>query len=154
MNLSNLNNECFTLINQIPASETVMTKTAWRKHRLSKCAKKDGLYDRSSGGMIFKANTWTAFLYNWQYYKKPLWNNDGYYTLSESEQEEYFTVNVGDLLIFADIPDKVPESLQEFNALRDKYKEQGGIITGTEVYISFKNNGVPWETNHIEVIKT
>ena len=152
--LSILNSDSFTLINQIPKSETVATKTAWRKNILTMCGKKDGIYDRSSGGMIYKANTWTAFIFDWQNYKKPLWTAGGYYALTQSEQAQWFTVSVGDLLIFADIPDTAPESLQEFNTLRDKYKDSGGIITGAEVYIRFKPDGTPWRTNHIEVIKS
>lgn len=151
--LSNLNGDIFTLINQIPMSSTTATKTAWKKHTLTKCGKHDGLYDKSTGSMAFKTNTWTAYIYDWQKYKRPLWTNDGYYSLPDEEQNSCFTVNTGDLLIFADIPDKVPATLQEFNSIRDKYKDNGGIITGTEVYINFHPNGTPWKTNHIEVIK-
>ena len=117
------------------------------------CGKKDGLYDKTSGAMVFKANTWTAFVYDWEQYRKPLWTDGGYYALSDADKGGHFTVNVGDLLIFAEIPDAVPKTLQEFNALRDKYKDSGGIITGSEVYINYKPNGAPWRTNHIEIIK-
>ncbi|WP_249311795.1 hypothetical protein [Congzhengia minquanensis] len=151
--LSNLNSEVFTIINQIPTSQTVATKSAWVKHTLTMCGKKDGLYDKTSGAMVFKANTWTAFIYNWEQYKKPLWTDGGYYALADEKKGGHFTVNVGDLLIFAEIPDAVPKTLQEFNALRDKYKDNGGIITGSEVYINYKPNGAPWSTNHIEIIK-
>ncbi len=151
--LSNLKSEVFTIINQMPTSQTVATKSAWVKHTLTMCGKKDGLYDKTSGAMVFKANTWTAFIYNWKQYKKPLWTDGGYYALPDTDKGKYFTVSVGDLLVFDDIPDNTPETLQEFNALRDKYKYSGGIITGSEVYINYRPNGVPWRTNHIEIIK-
>ena len=151
--LSDLNGQVFTIINQIPQSQTVATKTAWKKHTLTDCGKRDGLYDKSSGTMLYRANAWTAYIQNWQRYKKPNWLDGGYYALTEDEKEEYFTVNVGDLLIFADIPDAAPATLQEFNVLRDKYKDMGGVITGAEVYISYKPNGTPWATNHVEAIK-
>lgn len=151
--LSDLDTDIFTIINQIPSSQTIATKTAWKKHRLVKCSKKDGIYDKSNGQMAYKANTWTAYIKDWQSYRKPLWVDGGYYTLTENDKDKYFTVNVGDLLIFADIADNAPLSIQEFNALKDKYKDCGGVITGTEVYINYKNNGEPWRTNHIEVIK-
>lgn len=153
MSLSKLNGEVYTIINQIPISQSVATKAGWKKHKLKNCGRRDGLYDKSSGQMFYKDNTWTAYAGDWQRYKKPLWNEDGYYSLKESEQEQYFTANVGDLLIFSDIPDDAPTTLQEFNILRDKYKNNGGIVTAAEVYISFRSNGEPWKTNHIEVIK-
>ena len=151
--LSNLNNQVFTIINQIPTSQGVATKTAWKKYRLDNCGKKDGLYDKSNGTMAYKANTWTAFIYNWQQYKPPLWVDNGYYTLTDEEKADYFTANVGDLVIFSDVFDDAPTTTQEFNALRDKYKDMGGIITGAEEHINYKPNGTPWKTNHIECIK-
>lgn len=151
--LSNLNGQVFTIINQIPTSRAIATKVAWKKYRLDNCGKRDGLYDKSSGTMVYKANTWTAYIQNWQQYKKPNWLDGGYYSLTENEKEQYFTVGIGDLLIFSDIADSVPTNLTEFNALRDKYKDIGGIVTGTEEYINYKPNGAPWATNHIEVIK-
>ncbi len=151
--LTKLNNKVFTIINQIPTSATVATKTAWKKFRLENCKKDSQIRDASSGTMAFKANTWTAFIYNWQNYKPPLWSDNGYYTLTDEEKANYFTANVGDLVIFSDVFDDAPTTLQEFNALRDKYKDMGGIITGQEVYINYKPNGTPWKTNHIELIK-
>ena len=148
---SNLNGQVFTIINQIPTSQTVTTKIAWKKYRLTDCGKRDGLYDKSSGTMAYRANTWTAYIMNWQQYKPPTWLDSGYYALAD--KSEHYTANVGDLLIFYDIADNVPTTLQEFNALRDKYKDMGGIITSQEVYIKHKPNGTPWKTNHIECIK-
>lgn len=153
MSLSNLKNEVFTIINQIPECQDTATKKEWQKTTLFHCGKKDGLYDKSTGTMIYKANTWTAFIYDWTKYKPPLWLDGGFYSLSADEKSLHFTVNAGDLLIFSDIPDAVPSTLQEFNALRDKYKYNGGIITGQEVYINFRPDGKPWQTNHIEIIK-
>ena len=149
--LSNLNGETFTIINQIPQSQTVATKIGWEKHILINCSRRDGLYDKSSGQMVYKSNTWTAYIHGYQNYRMPLWCNDGYYSIDT--RDDYFTVNVGDLLIFADIDDTAPKSQQEFVALRDRYKDLGGIITACEVYIRYKPDGTPWNTNHIEVIK-
>ncbi len=151
--LSNLNGKVFTIINQIPTSATVSTKIEWKKYRLTDCGKRDGLYDKSSGTMAYKANTWTAYIGNWQEYKPPIWLGGGYYALTDADKAECYTANVGDLLIFANVTDNVPTTLQEFNALRDKYKDIGGVITSQEVYIKHKPNGTPWKTNHIELIK-
>lgn len=153
MGLSDLNGQHFTIINQIPTSQSIPTKVAWKKRLLTKCNKKDGIYDKSSQEIVHKANTWTAYIFDWPDYKPSLWVDGGYYSLSDNLKDTCFTATVGDLLIFAEIDDPAPTSIREFDALRDKYKDHGGIITEAEAYISYRPNGKPWRTNHIEIIK-
>ena len=85
--LSDLNCGQFTIINQIPKSQAITTKIRWIKHTLVNCDKKDGLYDKSSGQILYRANTFTAYVYDWQRYKKPLWDKDGYYALPDAEKK-------------------------------------------------------------------
>lgn len=151
--LSDLNSQHFTIINQIPTSQTVSTKRAWKKHFLTKCNRRDGIYDKSSREVIYKANTWTAYIFDWIDYMPPLWFEGGYYDLDDELKDRCFTVAVGDLLIFSEIDDPTPKSISEFDALRNKYKDYGGVVTGAEVYINYRQNGKPWRTNHIEIIK-
>lgn len=138
--LSNLSGSVFTLINQFTADGT----QKYTKHILKNCGKREGIYDKSSGQMFYKAGTWTAYIKDWEKYKPPAEYNG---------EENRYTVNVGDLLIFADIADVAPTDFKGFNALRDKYKNCGGIVTGVEVYINYKPDGTPWKTNHVEVIR-
>ena len=149
--LSNLRDETFTIINQIPQSAAVSTKTAWKKVTLRHCGRINGIYDRTSGAMIYKANTFTAYIYDWEKYKAPHWFDGGYYALAD--KDNYFTVNIGDLIVFADIPDAVPTTLQEFQSMVTKYKDNGGTVSSAQAYINYKANGEPWKTNHIEAIK-
>ena len=151
--LSNLKNETFTIINQIPQSASVATKKQWKKHTLKNCDKKDGIYDKSSGTMVYKANTFTAFVFDLKHYKEPNWLGNGYYSMDDVSKESFYTANVGDLIIFAPIPEIAPTTTAEFTALTQKYRDMGGIISGVNVYINHKPNGVPWRTNHIELIK-
>ena len=151
--LSNLNHETFTIINQIPKSPSVATKVAWKKYKLIGCDKREGLFDKSSGTMMYKANSFTVFVNDWQNFKPPHWLNDGFYAMSDIDKEGFYTANVGDLIIFADIPDISPTTTAEFTALTQKYKDMGGIISGVNVYINYKPNGEPWATNHIELVK-
>ena len=151
--LSNLNHETFTIINQIPQAPKIPTKIAWKKYTLKGCDKKVGLYDKTSGTMVYKANSFTAYIYDWEHYKAPVWLNDGYYTIADVDKGDYYTANVGDLIIFADIPDIAPATTAEFAELTQKYKDIGGIISGVNVYINHKPDGTPWKTNHIELIK-
>ena len=103
--------------------------------------------------MVYKANTFTAYIYDWEQYKSPNWLNGGYYALADKDKGNYFTVNIGDLIVFADIPDTVPTTLQEFQTLVTKYKDNGGTVSSAQAYINYKSNGTPWKTNHIEAIK-
>ena len=151
--LSNLSHETFTIINQIPQAPNISTKVEWRKHTLQNCDRRDGLFDKSSGTMMYKANTFTVFLKDWEHYREPMWLNGGFYSLPDVDKEGLYTANIGDLIIFADIPDAVPTNVSEFNALVQKYKDLGGTITGKNVYINYKPDGTPWNTNHIELIK-
>lgn len=151
--LSVLNNEVFTIINQIPQSPTVPTKIKWKKNKLGLCDKKDGLYDKSSGTMIYKANAFTVFTKDWERYRAPHWLDNGFYSLADVDKNGLYTANVGDLIIFADIPDEAPTTTAEFTALTQKYKDIGGVISGVNVCINYKPNGDPWKTNHIELVK-
>lgn len=150
---SNLFSETFTIINQIPQSQTVPTKVKWKKHFISMCDRRDGIFDRSSGTMAYKANAWTVWCKDWEKYRPPIWTAEGYYTLGDDEKDNYFTANVGDLVVFAEIPDVVPTTVQEFQELVTKYRENGGTITQAQSYINYRADNTPWATNHIEMIK-
>ena len=151
--LSDLNTGVYTLINQIPASAESAAKTTWKKHYLPQCSKQYGLYDKSKEAMVYDANAFTVFCKNWQDYRRPLFVDGGYYALADAEQDKYFTVKPKDLIIFAKIDDPAPTSTAEFIALKNKYADLGGEVTGAEVYIHYRPNGEPWKTNHIEIIK-
>lgn len=150
--LSNLYNKTFTIINQIPTSETVATKIAWVKHSISHCDKVGSIYDKSTGNMVYKVNTFTAYIKDWQNYREPSFSDDGYYSIYQTEKTAY-TANVGDLVIFREIDDPAPTTLKEFNDLRSKYATEGGILTSVEAFINYKDGKTPWETNHIELVK-
>lgn len=150
--LSNLFDKTFTVINQIPTSQTVATKIAWVKHTIKGCDVASGIYDKSTGNMVYKANTFTAYLMDWQNYREPNFSKQGYYSIYQTEKTLY-TANVGDLVIFREIDDTVPTTLKEFNDLRTKYAHEGGILTTVEAFINYHNDKTPWRTNHIELIK-
>lgn len=151
--LSELKDKTFTIINRIPTSASNAQIISYKKYTLNNCDFQNGIYDRTTNTMVYKANTWTAWLNDWQNYKPPTWLEGGYYALTDDEKANCFTANVGDLLVFGKIPDIAPTTTQEFQKLVEKYKNQGGTITSSEAYINYKSNGTPWRTNHIELIK-
>lgn len=150
--LSNLTDKTFTIISQIPTSTTVSTKIAWVKRVIKGCDKTDGIYDKSTGTMVYKANSFTAYLSDWQNYREPNFSDNGYYSLYGTDDKLY-TATAGDLIIFGEIDDPAPNNAQEFNNLRNKYANNGGILTGAEAFINYRGDGKPWRTNHIELIK-
>lgn len=151
--MSNLFSETFTIINQIPQSPTIATKIKWKKNFISRCDRRDGLFDKSTGTMAYKANAWTVWCKDWESYRPPLWIDSGYYALPDDEKADYWTANVGDLIVFAEIEDVEPTTTREFQELVTKYKDYGGTITSAQAYINFRPDGTPWRTNHIEMIK-
>lgn len=153
MMMSDLFSETFTIINQIPASQTNASKAKWKKHFISMCGRRDGIFDRSSGTMAYRANAWTVWCKDWEKYKPPNWADNGYYTLGDDDKADCFTANVGDLVVFAEIPDTEPTTVQEFQTLANKYRDNGGTITSAQAYINYHADGKPWTTNHIEMIK-
>lgn len=52
----------------------------------------NGIYDRTSGSMVYKANTFTAYINDWEVYRPPNWLDGGYYVLSDDEKENCFTI--------------------------------------------------------------
>lgn len=153
MSLSNFNPQIFTIYNRITKGQESSEFAYAMRQRVENCASVGGVLDRTSGIMANRASTWTAFLHDWQRYKPPHWDKGGFYALSDSEKRGTYTVNVGDLIVFGNVTDKAPESLREFNALCEKYKNNGGVVTSCQAYIMFDAQGRPWSTNHIEAVK-
>ena len=152
--LSNLKDKTFTIINRVPTSETNHQTVKWKKFTLEGCGWVGGIYDKSSGTVINRNNTWTAWIGNWQAYTPPTFCDGGFYALSDEEISRHYTVTAGDLLIFDDIPDSEPANEREFQTLASKYKNMGGLLTGAEVYINYRPNGNPWRTNHITIVRS
>ena len=67
-------------------------------------------------------------------------------------KQHSYTIAVGDLIVFDDVDDVAPSSVAEFNALVNKYKNNGGTVTSSEAFINY-NGSTPWKTNHIEAVR-
>lgn len=151
--LSNLYNQTYTIINQIPTSQKNAKKRLWVKRYLKHCDKIGGVYDKTSGVLFLSDEAFTVYIKDWEHYRPAVWTNGGYYTLPDNTKSEYFTAARGDLIIFDKINDPAPVNGEEFDALIDKYKGMGGTLSDVMDYINYKNDGTPWRTNHIELIK-
>lgn len=151
--LSNLYNQTYTIINQIPTSQSNGKKRLWIKHTLRQCDSVGGIYDKTSGTMFLSDETFTVYIRSWQDYRPPVWTDGGYYALPDNIKPGYFTASSGDLIIFREIDDPAPADGDEYDALIEKYAKMGGTISDVEVYINYKPDSTPWRTNHIEIIK-
>lgn len=145
--LSNLCDKTFTLINQIPQSQTNKKKIAWHKHTLTKCDVVGGVYDRSQHTLIKTSGEYTAYIKDWERYIPA----QQYYNMSDCSDK--FTIAKGDLIIFSDIPEDAPSDGDSFDLLVDKYSGNCMTVSDFELYINYRSDGKPWKTNHIEVIK-
>lgn len=137
---------------QIPTSASIATKAKWIKYTLKGCDKTDGVYDKTSDTIINKATSWTVYVKDWQSWRAPSWVGRGYYAQTALEKQNTYTIAVGDLIVFDDVDDVVPSSVAEFNALVNKYKNNGGAVTSSEAFINY-NGSTPWKTNHIEAVR-
>lgn len=137
---------------QIPTSASIATKTKWIKYTLNGCDKTDGVYDKTSDTVVNKATSWTVYVKDWQSWRAPSWVGGGYYAQTALEKQNTYTIAVGDLIVFDDVDDVAPSSVAEFNALVNKYKNNGGAVTSSEAFINY-NGSTPWKTNHIEAVR-
>lgn len=150
--LSNLYNQTFTIINQIPESQTKHKKVAWTKHILKRCDKVGGIYDKSQNAMVLTSGEYTVYIKDWQDYVMASWNGCGFYG-NEEKRQNHFTLAKGDLIIFDEILDSVPTSGDEYDALIEKYADNSMTVADFEVFINYRADGTPWDINHIEVMK-
>ena len=137
---------------QIPTSASISTKAKWIKYTLKGCDKTDVVYDKTSDTIVNKATSWTVYIKDWQSWRPPSWVGNGYYALTALDKQGAYTISVGDLIVFDDVDDVAPSSVAEFNALVNKYKNNGGAVTSSEAFINY-NGSTPWKTNHIEAVR-
>ena len=103
--------------------------------------------------MFYKSNTWTAYIKEWAKYKAPLWTDGGYYALTDEEMAEASTVNVNDLLIFADIEDDVPRTITNLTHCAKNTKTVAALLPDVKYISNTSRTGNRGEQTTIEVIK-
>lgn len=147
--LTNLFDKTFTVINQIPKSNFSGQKVSWEKHVLKGCACTGGIYDKSKKAISLSGGKFTVYIKNVEKFKPPCFAEkaeDGYYSAPRDKRADFFTLGKGDLIVFDIIPDEVPKSVEEYDALIEKYGTNMMTVSGYEVF-----NVKDWRTNHIEV---
>lgn len=144
--LTDLCGKVFTVINKIPKSSFSGQKISWEKHIVKNCACVGGIYDKSKGTISNSGGKFTVYIKEIGKFKAPSFSAGGYYALEKDKRTNFFTLAKGDLIVFDDISGNAPESIEEYDALIEKYGETAMTVSGYEMFCA---DG--WKTSHIEV---
>lgn len=94
------------------------------RHIIDKCLIQRGYTERTDGTIQNNINAITIITKDVEKYKSPI----EYKQLATDEKEDYFTVQIDDFVVLSEIDDVVTTS-KEFQALQQKYKDNGFLVT-------------------------
>lgn len=120
--LVNLFNRKVTIYNDI--ADDGITDRHFDRFVVDKCSVQSGYVEKADGTVQNIVNSVSVITRDIAHYKTPL----EYNRLPVDEKEKYFTARVDDFIVLAEVDDIVTTS-QEFRALREKYKNNGILIT-------------------------
>ena len=95
------------------------------------CNIKKGALPNADGTIEKVVNAQTITTKDIEHYKTPI----EYALLPADEKDKYFTVNVNDFVVLADVDDVVTTS-REFQDLQSKYKNNGFSVTAVNEYLN------------------
>lgn len=121
--------EKVTIYNDIPQTED--TPRSLGRFVVGCCNIQGGTADKSDGTIRNAVNSKTVITKDIEHYKPP----QEYLSLSETDRESCFTVQVGDFIVFGEADDTVANA-SEFAALQIKYKNFGMKVTAVDVSIN------------------
>ena len=94
------------------------------------CNIQKGILQNADGTIEKVVNAQTITTKDVEHYKTPL----EYALLPVDEKDKYFTANVNDFVVLAEVDDVVTTS-REFQELQSKYKNNGFSVTAVNEYI-------------------
>ena len=97
---------------------------------IDKCNIQKGVLQSADGTIEKVVNAQTVITRDVKHYKPPL----EYALLPADEKDKYFTANVYDFVVLAEVDDIVTTS-REFQDLQSKYKNNGFSVTAVYEYI-------------------
>lgn len=97
---------------------------------IDKCNIQKGVLQSADGTIEKVVNAQTITTKDIEHYKTPL----EYARLPVDEKDNYFTANVNDFVVLAEVDDVVTTS-REFQELQSKYKNNGFSVTAVNEYI-------------------
>lgn len=110
-----------TIYNDIPAD--AVNDRHFDRFVIERCNIQGGIVSKADGTVENVVNAVTVITKDVDRYKAPL----DYAALPVDVREEYYTVQVGDFIVFAEVYDEVTTS-REFAELQNKYKGNGIVV--------------------------
>lgn len=117
-----------TIYNDIP--KTAVEDRHFDRFVIDKCNIQKGMLQNADGTIEKVVNAQTITTKDIEHYKTPL----EYALLPADEKDKYFTANVNDFVVLAEVDDVVTTS-REFQDLQSKYKSNGFSVTAVNEYI-------------------
>ena len=117
-----------TIYNDIPKDG--VNNRRFDRFVIRKCNIQKGSLQNADGTIEKVVNAQTVTTKDIEHYKTPL----EYALLPADIKDNYFTANVNDFVVLAEVDDVVTTSA-EFQALQKKYKENGFSVTAVNAYI-------------------
>lgn len=117
-----------TIYNDIPAD--AVNQRRFDRFLIEKCNIQGGIVSKSDGTIENIVNAITVITKDIKQYKPPL----EYAKLPVDIKEDYYTVQVGDFIVLAEVDDIVTTS-REFAELQSKYEGNGMVVRSVSVNI-------------------
>ena len=118
-----------TIYNDIP--KTAVEDRHFDRFVIDKCDIQKGMLQNADGTIEKVVNAQTIITKDIEHYKTPL----EYALLQADEKDKYFTANVNDFVVLAEVDDVVTTS-REFQDLQSKYKNNGFSVTEVNEYLN------------------
>ena len=117
-----------TIYNDIPAD--AVNARRFDRFVIDKCNIQGGIVSKADGTIENIVNAVTVITKDTEHYKQPM----EYAKLPVDIKEEYYTVQVGDFIILAEVDDVVTTS-REFAELQNKYADNGIVVRSVSANI-------------------
>lgn len=116
-----------TIYNDIP--EDSVNPRRFDRHVIERCLVYDTLAESADGTIQRIINAQNVISKDVEHYKTPI----EYAQLPMDEKESYYTVQVDDFVVLAEVEDVVTTG-REFQELQQKYKNNGFSVTAVSAY--------------------
>lgn len=126
--MTNFFKDKVTIYNDIPAD--AVNPRRFDRFVIDKCNIQSGILQNSDGTIEKVVNAQTVITRDVYRYKTPL----EYALLPADEKDKYFTANVNDFVVLAEVDDIITTS-REFQELQEKYRNNGFLVTAVNSYI-------------------
>lgn len=128
-----------TIYNDIPSDG--VNPRRFDRFVIDKCLVYEQLSESADGTIQKVVNAQNVITKDTEHYKSPL----EYARLPADLKEQYYTVQVDDFVVLAEVDDVVTTS-REFQDLQEKYKDNGFSVTAVSAYLKGTN------TNNIHIM--